>query len=281
MTYGARSRAIHRLGNRCSDLRDGVACALMQALACISSLVPRIQNPKSSAKRLSTNERLLDAAAWIFARDGLSGATTKEIARAAGVNEVTLFRHFQSKGNLVSAVAERMCGVVSGSQFEPKAASSETAEPAVNEPQDVAGILFRFAEIYYSLLSEHLPLIRTFIGEIHRHRGQEESVIKSIFRPQRHQFVEQLKAAQARGQIRENVNLVMAADQLSGMIFTNVLRQKIFLPNDYTPHEYLAACVAMVADNIKAREGVAAIPPKHATEGRARPASRRKGSPRE
>ena len=64
---------------------------------------------------------------------------------------------------------------------------------------DLAAILSRFAEIYYSLLSEHLPLIRTFIGEIHRHHGQEESVIKSIFRPQRQQFVEQLKAAQSAG----------------------------------------------------------------------------------
>jgi hypothetical protein len=47
------------------------------------------------------------------------------------------------------------------------------------------------------------------------------------------------------------VNLVLAADQLSGMIFTNVLRQSIILPNDYTPETYLAACVKMVAESIE------------------------------
>ena len=51
-----------------------------------------------------THRRLLEAATRVFARSGLEGATTREIAREAGVNEVTLFRHFQSKENLLSAV---------------------------------------------------------------------------------------------------------------------------------------------------------------------------------
>src|SRR5580658_7732181 len=53
-------------------------------------------------------ERLLDAATAVFARDGLAGSTTREIARAAGVNEVTLFRLFSTKQNLLTAVLERI-----------------------------------------------------------------------------------------------------------------------------------------------------------------------------
>ena len=44
------------------------------------------------------------AAAQIFAEKGYAGATTRELAAAAGVNEVTLFRHFGSKGNLFEAI---------------------------------------------------------------------------------------------------------------------------------------------------------------------------------
>ena len=55
----------------------------------------------------STRQRLLDAAARVFARSGLDGATTREIAREAKVNEVTLFRHFQTKDNLLSEVVRR------------------------------------------------------------------------------------------------------------------------------------------------------------------------------
>jgi AcrR family transcriptional regulator len=211
-----------------------------------------ISHPPAPAKRRPASERLLEAAARIFARDGLSGATTREIARAAGVNEVTLFRHFHTKENLVSAVAERMCGSVSGEQLQPRPLSSESVE-WMEAQKGVAAILAGFAKVYYGLLSEHFPLIRTFIGEIHRHHCQEESVIKSIFHPHRQQFMEQLEAAQNQGRIRKDVNLGLAADQLSGMIFTNVLRQSAFFPTDYTPEEYLAACVKMVAESIEAR----------------------------
>jgi AcrR family transcriptional regulator len=38
-----------------------------------------------------TKKRILAAAELVFSRDGFQGATTREIARQAGVNEVTLF----------------------------------------------------------------------------------------------------------------------------------------------------------------------------------------------
>jgi AcrR family transcriptional regulator len=217
--------------------------------------------PPTSAKRRPACERLLEAAARIFARDGLSGATTREIARAAGVNEVTLFRHFHTKENLVSAVAERMCGSVSGEQFQPKPLSEKSVE-WIESLQGVSAILAGFAKVYYGLLSEHLPLIRTFIGEIHRHHGQEKSVVKTIFLPHRQQFMEQLEAALKKGRIRKDVNLALAADQLSGMIFTNVLKQSAYFPTDYTPEEYLAACVKMVAESIEATTNGERVPRK-------------------
>jgi AcrR family transcriptional regulator len=46
----------------------------------------------------------LDAALISFSSKGFSGATTKEIAERAGVNEVTLFRLFENKAGLFDAV---------------------------------------------------------------------------------------------------------------------------------------------------------------------------------
>ena len=40
--------------------------------------------------------RLLRAARDVLARDGMAGLTTRAIAAEAGVNEVTLVRHFGS-----------------------------------------------------------------------------------------------------------------------------------------------------------------------------------------
>lgn len=43
---------------------------------------------------------LLDAAVRVFSERGYAGATTREIAEAAGTTEALLFRHFGSKANL-------------------------------------------------------------------------------------------------------------------------------------------------------------------------------------
>ncbi|WP_343213497.1 TetR/AcrR family transcriptional regulator [Geomobilimonas luticola] len=51
-----------------------------------------------------TRERILSAALKLFAEKGYVSACTKDIARSAGVAEVTLFRHFTSKDRLLEEV---------------------------------------------------------------------------------------------------------------------------------------------------------------------------------
>lgn len=63
--------------------------------------------------RLSAEDRrqhLLDAARDLFARQGFSGTTTREIAEKAGVNEALIFRHFPKKEDLYWFVIEEQCG---------------------------------------------------------------------------------------------------------------------------------------------------------------------------
>jgi len=48
-----------------------------------------------------TREQILAAAAKLYAEHGFRGTTTRAIAEAAGVNEVTLFRIFGSKETLI------------------------------------------------------------------------------------------------------------------------------------------------------------------------------------
>ncbi len=50
---------------------------------------------------MDVREALLDAAIKVFGEAGLRGATTRRIAQVADVNEVTLFRHFRSKDELL------------------------------------------------------------------------------------------------------------------------------------------------------------------------------------
>jgi AcrR family transcriptional regulator len=62
------------------------------------------------SKRLPANERkaqLLDTAAEVFAKYGYSGTTTAELAKAAGVSEPIIYRHFKNKKELFIALVEQ------------------------------------------------------------------------------------------------------------------------------------------------------------------------------
>src|SRR4051794_40134823 len=54
--------------------------------------------------------QILEIALNIFSKKGLNGATTKEIAAAAGVTEAIIFRHFPTKQALYQAVLESQLG---------------------------------------------------------------------------------------------------------------------------------------------------------------------------
>ena len=53
-----------------------------------------------------TNLRIIQAALLAFTQNGYKGCSTRAIAEQAGVNEVTLFRHFGSKLGLLKAAVD-------------------------------------------------------------------------------------------------------------------------------------------------------------------------------
>ena len=60
---------------------------------------------------MGTRDVIIDAAASVLRSKGLARATTKEIARAAGLSEAALYKHFDSKTTLfVAVLRERTSG---------------------------------------------------------------------------------------------------------------------------------------------------------------------------
>ena len=188
-----------------------------------------------------THRRLLDAAARVFAHSGLEGATTREIAREAKVNEVTLFRHFQSKEKLLSAVLQRT--------FAPQ----EETPPATGQTEPVyfrAG-LRRYARQYEELLQRNILLVRTLIGEIHRHREHEKQVLKGIFAPLKTDLIVLIREAQKNGIVRVEVEPFVAADLLGSMIFMDVLRRTSPFTPEYSQESYLESALEVFARGIE------------------------------
>lgn len=101
---------------------------------------------------------LLLAALELLAERGYRGATTKEIARRAGVNEVTLFRRFGSKEALLRAALSR---------FIP--AGFLERLPAEEAPLEEG--LRQLLEAYLDLLKAHQALLPKLLAELLRHPG--------------------------------------------------------------------------------------------------------------
>ncbi|HKB89125.1 MAG TPA: TetR/AcrR family transcriptional regulator [Opitutaceae bacterium] len=180
--------------------------------------------------RPETKKLLLDAAARVFAREGLSRATTREIAREAGVNEVTLFRHFGSKKRLLAAVL--------GQTFVDEEAGSAA------RVGDLRADLTAFAKQYETGLVENLALVCALLGEIQHHREHEKRVLKGIFEPLKNGLIARLELARKGGEIRHEIDATLAADQLSALIFTGVLRcSSRQMTRNYSPEDYLKASV--------------------------------------
>ena len=62
------------------------------------------RRPKTAKHEADTRAVILDAARSIFARRGLDGASVREVARTAGVNNAMIYYHFKDKGELYRAV---------------------------------------------------------------------------------------------------------------------------------------------------------------------------------
>ena len=193
-----------------------------------------------------TRERILDAAARTFSLEGIQGATTRQIARKAGVNEVTLFRHFKSKEQLLGAVLER--GLVSE-----VALMNEHSSWKENLRESMA----KYARHYYSHLEKKQGFARAFIAEGQVLPKSMQTMIANVVRPVRERLIGILTDAQTAGVIREDVNIECALDAFKNTLYAGMLRQGTYLPRNYSTEAYIDTVVDIFVRGIESSENSA------------------------
>jgi AcrR family transcriptional regulator len=65
-----------------------------------------------------TRKRIIEAASSLFSEFGYTGTTTRAIAELAGVNEVTIFRHFGTKEHLAMEIMNQFGGPALAEELE-------------------------------------------------------------------------------------------------------------------------------------------------------------------
>jgi len=189
---------------------------------------------------IATEERILNAATAVFARRGVTGATTREIAQRARVNEVTLFRHFGNKEELLRRVV--LC---SGQRFE-----DVFADAPLESVADFRRTIGDCAKVYARKLRENEEFVRTFMGEMTRHLKLCRSIFDEGGKPTRQKLIAYLREAQRRGFVRRGIDPTQAADALTGMILGGVLRRPLTEAR-YSFDAYVRTCVRLFLEGME------------------------------
>lgn len=86
--------------------------------------------PSPRSKALSSREKVLRAATLLFAAKGFEGTSTRDVARKAKVNEITIFRLFKNKQDLYLRILDNKMGLSAPELLNTALRSSEDPEKA-------------------------------------------------------------------------------------------------------------------------------------------------------
>jgi AcrR family transcriptional regulator len=170
-----------------------------------------------------TAQRILEAAAQVFSERGYVGATTRALAAAAGVNEVTLFRHFGTKQGLFQAVVEQFSAV-----------PGLAARAAQLTGDDYRADLTRIAQHYLAMLRRNRRAILMTMAESPR-QPEIRPVIAATPARQRAMLAGYLRQQIARGVVRNLPNPELTAQAFFGMFFEYSMAQLLAEPDTPQP----------------------------------------------
>jgi AcrR family transcriptional regulator len=109
----------------------------------------RVRRTKAE-QRAETHEQILDAAEYLFSKNGLHGVTLRDVAQRVGVHTTLLHYYFEDKRKLFEAVFGRRAGVTVGRRME---ALERYAAEAGDRPT-VEGALHAFLDTDLDLYIE-------------------------------------------------------------------------------------------------------------------------------
>jgi AcrR family transcriptional regulator len=168
---------------------------------------------------MSVRDQLIEAAARLYAEAGYRGATTRRIAGEAGVNEITLFRHFGSKDALIREAISR-----ADTLLAPDVALPESPRDPFREVRD-------WARAHLADLRGRRSLIRTRMGEVEAHPGifSAENSPPAAAAKALSRYLRRLRES---GAAKAPFDEVAASTMLMGVLFADAMGRDI-MPDLY------------------------------------------------
>lgn len=172
------------------------------------------------------HERIIRTAFETFAAQGYARTTTRNLAAAAGVTEVTLFRHFGTKEKLFTEVVEHYGGSSLAGEFEAELKGDYRSDLQI------------MGQHFIKIVMERSKIMRLIFCEI-QHFPELGPTLALNPRHFRAMLSRYLTQQMERGVVRQ-INTEAAAQAFWGMILAYSQTIDLFnekIPGDLTPEE--------------------------------------------
>ena len=175
---------------------------------------------------MNRRDEILAAAAEVFAQHGFRGSTTRRIADAAGVNEITIFRQFGSKDALLREAMQHMTD-----------SAGLVILPEI--PSDPERELTQWSESFIQHLRLRCSIIRKTMGEIEE-RPEMCECASAVPTQASNELCKYLGALRRQGRTAEKFDPKTAAAMLMGAIFADAMGRGM-MPDVYPQPQERAA----------------------------------------
>ncbi len=179
-----------------------------------------------------TKLAIMQAAVEVFIQKGFSGATTKEIAQAAGIAEGTVFRHFTSKVEILYSIVEGflpMIGVGSLKQ-------------AIRECEELDGkdAIRHIIENRLNLMRNSTPFVRVILIESNYDPKLRQLYYDQVYQPIQQLLRDFIANGVKRGKFRD-VDPVLAANTIVSFITYEVFSHEFLALDQNQDQSFTAA----------------------------------------
>lgn len=207
--------------------------------------MPTFPDPIREQLIKARRDQILDAAAAVFAEKGFHRATTKEIARAAGVSEGTIYNYFDSKADLLIGIMTRLAELENLDQELTDALQSDARDFLVTIFRERMGLVQQKVETIQAVMPEIL------VNPVLRERFHQQFV-----QPTTTLFEQYIRARIELGHIRP-LNVPLAVRVVQSM-FVGLLILRIILGDELLQSEWdeLPEVLAtIIFDGLSPRDG--------------------------
>lgn len=179
--------------------------------------------------RMDTRTTIIQAAASVFAQHGFRGSTTRRIADAAAVNEVTIFRYFGSKEVLLQEAINHSVGC-------------EISSPLPSSPVNPEAELAGWCAVVIDHLRSRRGMIRKCMSETEERPEMKSAAAATPIRATS-ELCAYFGALKSSGFINEDFDASAAAAMMMGALFHDAMGRDMMPdaypePADQAPQRY-------------------------------------------